>query len=247
MSQIWFYTFLSLAAVSGLSFVGALTLTLGNDRLNKVLLYLVSFSAGALLGDVFLHLMPQLSATGFGVREGFYILSGIFVFFVFEKYIHWHHSHMEHKEEIHAVVYLAIFGDALHNFIDGLVIAGSFLVSPALGLATTLAVIFHEIPHELGNFAVLVHGGWTAKKALLYNFLSSFAAFFGGIIVLIFSKDLQNAQTLLLSIGASNFIYVALSDLVPELNQEKDKTKSFYLLAAFIFGVVMMGLLLLLE
>ena len=105
----------------------------------------------------------------------------------------------------------------------------------------------HEIPHELGNFAVLVHGGWTAKKALLYNFLSSFAAFFGGIIVLIFSKDLQNAQTLLLSIGASNFIYVALSDLVPELNQEKDKTKSFYLLAAFIFGVVMMGLLLLLE
>ncbi len=247
MTQIWLYTFVSLLAVSLISFVGALTLTLGHERLKKALLYLVSFSAGALLGDVFLHLLPEMNGRGFGAREGFYILAGIFAFFVFEKYIHWHHSHMEHNEEIHAVVYLAIVGDALHNFIDGLVIAGSFIISPSLGFATALAVVFHEIPHELGNFAVLVHGGWTAKKALLYNFLSSFAAFFGGILVLLFSSQLQSAPTLLLSIGASNFIYVALSDLIPELNKEKDKKKSFFLLIAFILGIAMMSLLLLRE
>ena len=247
MAQIWLYTFGSLFVVSLLSFVGALTLALGSERLKKTLLYLVSFSAGALLGDVFLHLFPEMQASGFGAREGFYILAGIFAFFVFEKYIHWHHSHMEHQEEIHAVVYLTIAGDALHNFIDGLVIAGSFLVSLPLGIATALAVIFHEIPHELGNFAVLVHGGWTAKKALLYNFLSSFAAFFGGLVVLLFSRELSSAPSILLSVGASNFIYVALSDLIPELNKEVDKKKSFFLLVTFVLGIAMMALLLLHE
>lgn len=247
MPQVWLYTFGSLLTVSLVSFIGALTLTLGNERLKRTLLYLVSFSAGALLGDVFLHLLPEMADNSFGAREGFYILAGIFVFFVFEKYVHWHHSHMEHKEEIHAVVYLTIVGDALHNFIDGLVIAGSFLVSVPLGVATSLAVVFHEIPHELGNFAVLVHGGWTAKKALFYNFLSSFAAFFGGVVVLLFSRELQNAPLVLLSVGASNFIYVALSDLIPELNKEKDNKKSFFLLIAFVVGIALMALLLLKE
>jgi len=247
MPQVWLYAFGSLLVVSLVSFIGALTLALGNERLRRALLYLVSFSAGALLGDVFLHLFPEMAAKGFGAKEGAYILMGIFVFFVFEKYIHWHHSHMEHKEEIHAVVYLTIAGDCLHNFIDGLVIAGSFLISIPLGIATTLAVIFHEIPHELGNFAVLVHGGWTAKKALLYNFFSSFAAFFGGIVVLLFSKELQSAPSILLSVGASNFIYVALSDLIPELNKEKDNKKSLLLLIAFVVGAAMMALLLLKE
>ncbi len=247
MTRIWLYTFLSLLVVSGLSFVGAVTLTVGQDKLKKLLLYLVSFSAGALLGDVFLHLFPEMNKNGFGSREGFYILSGILIFFVLEKFIHWHHSHTEHKEDIHAVVYLTIAGDALHNFIDGLVIAGSFLVSPALGVATSLAVIFHEIPHELGNFAVLVHGGWTAKKALLYNFLSSFAAFAGAIVVLIFAKSLSQSPQILLALGAGNFIYVALSDLVPELHKETDRKRSVFLLVSFVFGILIMAGMLMLE
>lgn len=241
------YTFLALIIVSALSFVGALTLTIGQERLKKALLYLVSFSAGALLGDVFLHLLPQMQENGFGSKEGFYILAGIFLFFVFEKYIHWHHSHTEHKEEIHAVVYLSIFGDALHNFIDGLIIAGSFIVSVPLGIATSLAVIFHEIPHELGNFAVLVHGGWSAKKALLYNFLSSFAAFFGAFIVLVFARGGGGSPNILLALGASNFIYVALTDLVPELHEENEKKKSLLLLLVFILGILAMAALLMLE
>lgn len=247
MEKIWIYTLASLIIVSLLSFIGASTLALGQQRLKKILLYLVSFSAGALLGDVFLHIFPEISHIRFGAREGLYMLSGIFLFFVFEKYIHWHHSHVEHKEEIHAVVYLAMAGDALHNFMDGLVVAGSYLVSPALGFATTLAVVFHEIPHELGNFAVLVHGGWPAKKALIYNFLSSFAAIFGGVIVLTFARSLQSSPTLLLALGASSFIYVSLSDLIPEIHKETARLKSLFLLLFFVLGVSAMGLLLLLE
>jgi zinc and cadmium transporter len=245
MAQTWIYVFGSLAVISAISFVGATALVIGKERLNKSLLYLVAFSAGALLGDVFLHLLPEMQSTGFGSKEGAYILAGIFLFFLFEKYIHWHHSHTEHEEGIHAVVYLAIAGDALHNFVDGLVVAGSFLISPVLGFATVLAVIFHEIPHELGNFAILVHGGWTPKKALWYNFLSSFAAFFGALIVLVFAKNLQNAPSILLALGASSFIYIALSDLIPELHKEQDNNKSFFLLSAFIVGIFIMALLLL--
>ncbi len=174
-------------------------------------------------------------------------MAGILFFFVMEKYNHWHPSQMEHKEEIHAVVYLAIVGDALHNFIDGLIIAGSFLINPALGIATALAVVFHEIPHELGNFAVLVHGGWSAKKALLYNFFSSFSAFFGGILVLTFARSLGNAPAFLLTLGASNFIYIAMSDLIPEIHKETESRKSWFLLLWFVLGIGAMALLLLAE
>ena len=247
MSQTWFYVFGSLAIVSGISFVGAITLAVGQEKLKKILLYLVSFSAGALLGDVFLHLLPEMQVNGFGSKEGFYILGGILLFFILEKFIHWHHSHTEHTEDIHAVVYLSITGDALHNFIDGLVIAGSFLVSPALGFATLLAVIFHEVPHELGNFAVLVHGGWSAKKALIYNFFSSFAAFAGAILVLSFAGVFSQTPQVLLALGASNFIYVALSDLVPELHMETDRNRSLLLLFSFVLGILAMAGMLLME
>ncbi len=244
MTQIWLYTLLSLGIVSAISFIGAITLTVSNEKLKNWLLYLVSFSAGALLGDVFLHLFPEMQARGYGAKEGAYLLGGILLFFILEKYIHWHHSHVEHTEEVHAVVYLTITGDALHNFIDGLVIAGSFLISIPLGIATSLAVIFHEIPHEMGNFAVLVHGGWSAKKALAYNFLSSFAAFFGGALILIFAQTLSSAPTLLLALGSSNFIYVAMSDLIPEIHKETNSKKSWFLLLWFILGLLIMGLLL---
>ena len=247
MSQTWVYIFGSLVIVSGISFAGALALTVGQERLKKILLYFVSFSAGALLGDVFLHLLPEMQGNGFGAKEGFYVLGGILLFFVLEKFIHWHHSHTEHTEDIHAVVYLSIIGDALHNFIDGLVIAGSFLVSPALGFATLLAVIFHEVPHELGSFAVLVHGGWSAKKALLYNFFSSFAAFAGAIAVLFFAGFFSKAPQVLLAVGASNFIYVALSDLVPELHKETDRDRSVLLLFSFVLGILVMAGMLFLE
>lgn len=242
----WIYTLASVMIVSMISLVGALTLSVQSEKLKQWLMYLVSFSAGALLGDVFLHIFPEISEKGFGRPEGLYLLIGLFIFIALEKLIGWHHSHSEHKEEVHSMVYLTQAGDTLHNFIDGMIIAASFLISVPLGMATSLAVIFHEIPQEIGNFAILVHGGWSTKKALFYNFISALSAVFGALLVLLFVKN-QSVPVWLIAMAASSFIYIALSDLVPEIQKENDKKRSFFLLVWFVLGVVAMAGLLFLE
>lgn len=247
MTQIWFYTLISVFVVSLISFVGAIALIMNSDKLRHRLLYLVSFAAGALLGDVFLHIFPEMAEKGFGAREGYYIILGIFVFFALERFVWWHHSHSDHSEEIHSVVYLTQTGDTLHNFIDGVIIATSYFVSLPVGLATTLAVVFHEIPQEIGNFAVLIHGGWPAKKALLYNFLSALAAVAGALLILVFLRQNFEVPFWLVSLAASSFIYIAMSDLIPEIQKKTDVRKSCYLLLWFGLGVGIMALLLLLE
>lgn len=247
MTQIWFNTLLSVLIVSGVSLVGIITLGLKEQFLKSILFYLVSFSAGALLGDVFIHLLPEMGAVGFGVREGVYFICGILVFFVLERFILWHHSHGNHEEKIHSVVYLTMVGDSLHNFIDGLVIAASFLVSVPLGIASTLAVIFHEIPQEIGQYAILIHGGWSKSKALWYNFLSALTSVAGAVIVLAFARHLEGAPTLLLAFSGASFIYIAMSDLIPELHQEIGVRRSIIQFIWFILGIVLMAALLWLE
>jgi zinc and cadmium transporter len=247
MSNIWLYSLVSVVIVSLISLIGAVTLAVNHERLKQYLLYLVSFSAGALLGDVFLHILPEMAESSFGLREGVYILLGILIFFILERYILWHHSHSEHSEEIHSSVYLTQIGDSLHNFIDGMIIAGSFLASVQLGIATTIAVIFHEIPQEIGNFAILVHGGWSKLKALWYNFLSALTAVLGAIVVLMFVKTQTETPSALLSLGVASFIYIAMSDIIPQLHEEKNPRKSGLQLLWFIVGIVAMALLLLLE
>ena len=247
MITVWFYTLLSVFIVSLISFVGVLGLAVKPERLKKWLIYLISFSAGALLGDVFLHIFPEMAEAGFGSLEGFYVIVGIFVFFALERFVWWHHSHSEHGEEVHSMVYLTQTGDTLHNFIDGIIIAASFFISVPVGIATTLAVIFHEIPQEIGNFAVLVHGGWKAKKALLYNFFSALSAVAGALLVLIFNRNSPDVPNWLTAIAASSFIYIAMSDLIPEIHKAREKKNSSLLLGSFILGVGAMALLLLLE
>lgn len=247
MNTIWLYSILSVLLVSAVSLVGVVTLAINTEKLHRWLLYLVSFSAGALLGDVFLHIFPEMSEQGFGVSEGIFVLVGILLFFVLERYIHWQHGHGKHEEEVHSMVYSTMAGDTLHNFLDGLIIAGSYTVSIPVGIATTLAVIFHEIPQEIGNFAILLHGGWTKAKALWYNFLSGLASVLGAFVVIFFIRGEAQAPTALLAIGAASFIYIALSDIIPELHREQDPKKSGRQLAWFVCGIVVMGLLLLLE
>lgn len=247
MSEVYIYTFGSVAIVSMISLVGVFTLALNQARLSRVLHYLISFSAGALLGDVFIHMIPELSETEFTSQIGIYFLVGIAIFFLLEKFILWHHSHGEHDESMHSATYLTIFGDALHNFLDGLVIAASFLVSIPLGIAATIAVIFHEISQEIGQFAILIHGGWSKAKALLYNFASALTSFVGALFVLVFAQELEEAPAFLLSIAAASFIYIAMSDIIPELNKEKSPKKSFWQIVAFVVGVIVMALLLRLE
>ncbi len=247
MGQIWLYTLTSVFIVSAISLIGVFTLGLKERYLRSILFYLVSFSVGALLGDVFLHLLLEMAQLGFGVREGYYFLGGIIVFFILERYILWHHSHGDHNEEIHSVVYLTMVGDSLHNFIDGMIIAASFLVDIRLGIATTLAVIFHEIPQEIGQFAILLHGGWSKSKALWYNFLSALTSVAGALVVLLFARNLREAPTFLLAFAGSSFIYIAMSDLIPELHKEEGARRSVWQFIWLIIGIGLMAALLAIE
>lgn len=247
MIEIWIYTLASVAAVSLISLIGIFTLGIKQERLQHILFYLISFSAGALLGDVFIHILPEIMQGEGALRNGSYVLAGIMLFFVLERFLIWHHSHSSHKEEIHSMVYLTIIGDALHNFLDGVAIAASFLVSIPIGIATATAVIFHEIPQEIGQFAILVHGGWSRKKALLYNFFSALTAIAGALLTLLFAQKFTEAPIVLLGLAAASFIYIAMSDLIPELQKERGVRQSILQLVWMIVGIVVMALLLLLE
>lgn len=247
MTDIWIYTLASVAAVSLISLIGILALGIKQELLQRVLFYLVSFSAGALLGDVFIHILPELMEGESALQNGGYVLAGIMLFFVLERVLMWHHSHSSHNEEVHSMVYLTIIGDALHNFLDGVAIAAAFLASIPIGIATATAVIFHEIPQEIGQFAILVHGGWSRKKALLYNFLSALTAIAGALLGLLFSQSFTEAPALFLGIGAASFIYIAMSDLIPELQKESHMQRSVLQLIWMIAGISVMALLLLLE
>src|SRR3989344_542696 len=247
MTDVWLYTLASVAVVSLISLIGVATLGIAQVRMQRILFYLISFSAGALLGDVFIHILPEIMGGEAALTSGVYVLAGIMLFFVLERGLLWHHSHRSHKEEVHTMVYLTIIGDALHNFLDGVAIAAAFLVSIPIGVATATAVIFHEIPQEIGQFAILVHGGWSRKKALLYNFFSALTAIAGALLVLLFSQSFTEASTVLLALGAASFIYIAMSDLIPELQKEQQVRRSVVQFVCMLAGIAVMALILLLE
>ena len=250
LGQIWFYSLLSVFLISLISFVGVFTLGIKAQRLKKVPIYFVSFSAGALFGDVFIHLLPEVvEEHGFGLNIGIGVLVGIVLFFILEKFVHWQHCHVpEEKGHVHPFTYSILVGDALHNFIDGLIIGASYLVSIPAGVATTLAVLLHEIPQEIGDFGVLVHGGFSKGKALLLNFLSALTAVLGVIIALALSGTIESISLILVPIAAGGFIYIAGSDLIPELHKHSEKFgESLGHLIVFILGILVMGLLLFLE
>lgn len=250
MSTIWIYSLLSVAVVSLISLVGILTLSIKLERLRKILIYLISFSAGALIGDAFIHLLPEIveESGGFEVKISLYVISGIVISFVIEKFIHWRHCHLpitaEHK---HPFAWMNLFGDSMHNLIDGMIIGAAYLVSIPVGIATTIAVILHEIPQEIGDFGVLIHGGFSVKKAIFLNFLTALTAVIGTVVVLIFGSYAENAVFFLIPFAAGNFIYIASTDMIPELHKETAVSKSIGQLISFALGVCVMLLLLLLE
>ena len=252
----WIYTLISVLAISLISLIGLFTLPIKEQKLRKLLLYFVSFSAGGLFADAFIHLIPEAaekspelaSILKVPIYIPIYILSGIIASFVLEKLIQWRHCHIPTSEEHpHPFAYMNLFGDGVHNFIDGLVVAVSYIASPPVGMATTLAVVFHEIPQEIGDYGVLLHGGFSKNKALLFNFLTAIMAVFGALLALALSAYIENFTVFVLSFAAGEFIYIAGSDLVPELHKETEPSKSLLQLVAFIFGVVIILLLVLFE
>ena len=243
--MLWVYSLVSIAIISLVSFVGVFTLSIKREKMEHFLLYFVSFSVGALLGNVFLHIVPHITEDGgFPVVMGVYFLSGLLLFFIVEKFIHWHHCHKvdHHHHEIKPLAYTNLVGDGFHNFLDGVIIASSFMVSVPVGIATSLAVLLHEIPQEIGDFGVLLYAGFTRKKALLLNFASALMAVLGGIVALIAIDYIQGLEIVLLAIAGGGFVYIAGSDLIPELHKEScSGCKSYYQLFYIVLGIAIMG------
>ena len=237
--------------ISLIAFAGALTLFLKEKLLNKILLILVSLSAGALIGGAFLHLLPEailkVGADADALLNIFlYLLLGFCMFFILEQFIRWHHHHGCHGKEckIKPFSYLILISDGIHNFIDGLIIAGSFVINPAVGVVTTLAVALHEIPQEIGDFGVLVYGGFDKVKALFLNFISALTAVYGGIAGYFLYGYIADSIVYLLPFAAGNFIYIAASDLIPEIKHRENFKKSLVHFFVFLCGI---GLMLLVK
>ncbi len=242
------YALISVLIISLISFVGALTLVLKRELLNRSIFILVSLAVGALLGDVFVHIIPEAYESMSDTRLiSFLIIGGILTFFILEKVLHWHHHTFEHAEDHeHPIGKMVLLGDSVHNFIDGLLIASSYMISVEVGVATTVAVILHEIPQEIGNFGVLMHAGYKTGKALWYNFLSALTSIIGAVVALVFGSMTEMFALWLLPVTAGGFIYIALSDLIPELH--KDRTEQGLVqVVAIIVGVFSMVALLALE
>lgn len=222
--------------ISLVSFSGALFLFFREELLRKMIIYLVAFSTGALLGNAFLHILPEAIEISSDIDRVFMVfLVGFIAFFFLEQFIHWHHCHKMPKEHKHPVTYLILFSDGVHNFIDGMAIGGAFLVDFRLGITTFLATLFHEIPQELGDFGILIHGGWSKGKALLFNFYSALTIILGGVAVY-FLENVINLG-LLLSFVAGNFVYIACSDLIPEIKKEGRLKDNYRHLLIFLLGL----------
>lgn len=233
------YIILATVVVSFLSFVGIITLSLKDQILNKILLILVGLSAGTLMGGAFLHLLPEATEYNTGLDVFIYVLVGFIIFFIIEKVLHWRHCHKD-ECEIHTFTYMNLIGDSIHNFIDGLIMAASFVVSIPLGVTTTIAISSHEIPQEIGDFGVLIYGGFSKKKALLLNFLVALTAVLGGIIGYFISNLVENATLFILPFAAGGFIYIAATDLIPEIKKELSMKKYMATLSVFILGILFM-------
>ncbi|MBU4204978.1 ZIP family metal transporter [Patescibacteria group bacterium] len=223
--------------VSLVSFIGIFTISLKEKILEKALFFLVSLSIGGLMGGAFLHLLPE-DIEKFGNGDIFlYTLTGFFLFLIIEKIIHWRHCHESHCP-IHAFAYMNLIGDGIHNFIDGLIMAAGFIASPGLGIASTIAIFLHEIPQEIGDFGVLVYGGFSRKKALIFNFLTALTAILGGVIGFYLLSFTEIASKFLLAFAAGGFLYIAASDLIPEIRKEM-RIKKFFI----NFGIIFLGIL----
>jgi len=247
-ATVWIYSLLSVLVVSLVALVGIFALSLSGRFLSKLLLFLVSFSAGSLFGDAFFHLIPEAAEDGFKLTIPVYLLIGLLLFFILEKFIHWRHCHVPtSKSHPHPVGMMNLVGDGFHNLIDGLVIGGAYLASIPLGLTTTLAVLFHEIPQEIGDFGVLIHAGYNKTKALLLNFVSALAAVLGALIALVIGSRVAGFSEFLIPFTAGGFIYIAGSDLIPELHKEVKPSRSFFQFIALLLGLLLMLAFTLLE
>lgn len=228
---------LALIATTVLSGIGAIFLALKKENLENIVRYLISLSAGSILGGVFIHLVFRLSnGAGYTRFTGLLVLAGIVGSLGLERIVHWHCHNREYHVEPFS--YVLLVGDSVHNILDGVLIASSFLAAPSAGIASTIAVAMHKIPKEAGDFGVLVHAGFSKYKAVGFNIgLSSFM-FFGAAIVIALTTITGNIVNLLLPLVIGNFVYIAGSDLLPEFKDSDDELLKH--MVVFSVGVLIM-------
>lgn len=225
--------------MSAIALVGSVTLLLRKETLDRILRPLVAFAAGSLLGGAFFHMLPAAAESGLSPETtGVAVLLGFSLFLALEQFLHWHHCHRASTDCKEPLTYLILLGDGLHNFLGGLGVAGVMLIDVRLGVAAWLAAAAHEVPQELGDFGVLIHGGWERRKALLYNLLSGLMFLAGGLVAYAASDTFD--VTVLVPFAAGNFIYIGASDLVPEVNKHRDANVNFVHFFSFIAGVALL-------
>ena len=238
------YIIIATGLEASVSFIGRLFAIFNADQIKKTTHFVVSFAVGALLAVAFLDLIPEAVHLGreAGIAtEGvtgifFFVLFGMVLFFILEKFLFWYHCHDEGNCPVHTYTYLILWGDALHNLIDGVIIALAFLVDIRLGVVTTIAVVFHEIPQEMTDFSILLHGGMARRKALVYNFLVALPAVAGGILTYIFADSVASVLPYAIALAAGNFIYLAAVDLMPELHERTSLKHAFFQIMFLILG-----------
>ncbi len=225
-----------------LALVGVITLSLSEKTLHRLLLPLVALSAGSLLGGAFFHMIPEsIEKTGADISVYIYVVGGFTFFLLLEQLLHWHHCHRGETLCKKPQTYLILIGDGIHNFIGGIAVAGTFLIDIRLGISTWLAAAAHEIPQEIGDFSVLVHGGWSRKKALLLNLLSASTFLLGGLLAYMFS--FSDWIYYLIPFAAGNFIYIGASDLIPEVNKHESFSRNVLHFCCFCTGIlILLGL-----
>jgi zinc and cadmium transporter len=233
--------------MSAIAMIGGVTTLLRDQTLERLLLPLISLAAATLLGGAFFHMLPEGIESMSPLAAAAWLVTGFSAFLLMEQLLHWHHSHgtpdTGHRSNRAQppVTYLILLGDGIHNFIGGLAIASTFLIDPRAGISAWIAAAMHEIPQELGDFGVLVHGGWSRTRALLWNFLSALTFPIGALLAYFLSGAFDVAWLMLF--GAGNFIYIAASDLIPEIKQQDRLGRVGVHFGFFILGLALMFLL----
>lgn len=234
----WLWILVGGLAMNAIALIGSVTTFLRPATLERLLLPMVALAAGSLLGGAAFHLIPAGAAHRPPLASAAWVTAGFVTFFALEQLLHWHHCHRADASCRQPVTYLILLGDGLHNFLGGMAIASAFMLDPALGVTAWIAAVAHEVPQELGDFAVLVHGGWSRRQALRWNIVSGATFPLGAMVA--YGASLQWNTAALVLFGAGNFVYIAASDLVPEIKAQPNPWRAAVHFACFTASVAVL-------
>lgn len=243
MLQSTLYTVIATILVSLSSFIGIFTISLNPKTLHKMLTILVAYSAGTILGAALFDLLPEAVKLVDEALVYPIIAFGFVCFLLLERTIYWYHGHghghefKDKEDDIKGFAYLNLLGDFVHNFIDGMIIAASFANSVTVGVSAAIAVVFHELPQEMGDYGILVYAGMERRRALILNFLASVSVVVGGVFGAFFIGAVENLEGYMVAFSAGAFIFLSASELIPEMQKEHDRGRALIQLLVLILGM----------